>query len=290
MPLRCLLPVLRCHLNVLQRKRRERDNIPGRMFQESGGSSMKRSCFGVVTISLALLVGGCSDSGGSEPVNGSAVTQEVDTRSFPDSVVLTQNFSTLSPSQQDSIRELHDLSFEEFSARPLETRMLYGAWIRENNAERVLLQVLKQHEVGGRPLLNQTIQPSIDNTAQQIDDQRAEDLAINSYLTDWSDDRQAYNVLESKKFMSLGYLDGSELIDNHDQLLENPSKIGLTVSPCEVTTENVTTPGIVTYSCDKVVTEDGYSSSTISAKWQPFTDIHGAETGNWIITSGQNNR
>lgn len=261
------------------------------MFKESGGSSMKRSCFGVVTISLALLVGGCSDSGGSEPVNGSAVAQEDDTRGFPDSVVLTQNFSTLSPSQQESIRELHDLSFEEFSARPLETRMLYGAWIRENNVERVLWQILKQHEVGGTELLNPTVSPSIDNTVQQIDDQRAEDLAVSSYLTDWETGTQSYNVDAARKMASLQYSQDSNMLPVLNEILAQPENRSLTITPCTVTGSPSVENGVVSYNCEMDYDDSKGSTNTdYKAEWKPFMDIHGTETGAWMLMYGMNHK
>ncbi|WP_218747461.1 hypothetical protein [Rhodococcus sp. FH8] len=257
------------------------------MFKESGGSSMKRSCFGVVTISLGLLVGGCSDSGGSEPVNGSAVTQEVDTRSFPDSVVLTQNFSTLSPSQQESIRELHDLSFEEFSARPLEARMLYGEWLRENNIDRVSKQIVKQQQMSGKQVLYEATAPSIDNTPQEIDNLRAEYLAVSSYLTDWESGTQAYNVDAAKKMASVQYTSDSNMLPVLDEMLRDPETRGLSVTPSTVIESNQSGIGSIEYTCEMDYADPhGNLLTDYKATWTSFTNIHGEETGAWLLSYG----
>lgn len=273
--------------------------------EDKKSSSRLKKAIAIGAGAVTLLVGagiGVKAMGDNTPNTASVSspenpgTVEKDKYTFPDSVALTQKFDTLNPSQQETIKTLHSLSVDEFRARPIEEQMMYGAWIVENNYDRTMAQVQKEHEQIDTPLIGERGTPSIYNTAQEIDNQRAVENVVASYLIDWESlNGQGYNVDTARKMTSVMYSEESGNFANDTERIDK-------IESGEMPTAISATPGIVmsesplmesngvytkSYTTDmEYQSNSSYDSSRMTMKWIAFTDIHGNNTGKWQVKSG----
>lgn len=245
---------------------------------------------------LIFALGACSTSIGNSS-EGAATTTQLDKYTFPDSVALTQHFfDYLDVEQQETIKALHSLSVDEFRARPIEEQMMYGAWIVENNYDRTMAQVQKEHEQIDTPLIGERGTPSIYNTAQEIDNQRAVENVVASYLIDWESlNGQGYNVDTARKMTSVMYSEESGNFANDteriDKIESGEMPTAISATPGIVMSESPLTElnGVYTksYTTDmEYQSNSSYDSSRMTMKWIAFTDIHGNNTGKWQVKSG----
>ena len=258
----------------------------------------------VVAAGLVLvLASGCGtddDSTGSSaaPSTGLPISA-IDQGPFPDSVLFSQKFGTLTPEQQVTIKEIsgkvranYDAGIPTYEASNLSEQevLMYGDWVLENNVAvtREYADVLATRD--GDANLNPTVEPSPSNFAQEIHDISTEKYAVGTNLVDMNQSGSLIgNPDVASAYASFMFEPGTDIYKAYLDIYGDKGGV-MSVQTGNVTESQEWSRNGVQGSIyagefiDKP--SDGRQYFVDSASWTPYKNIHGEDTGTWRIVKG----
>lgn len=245
---------------------------------------------GAIGVALAVFGGGgyvTSHQGGEK-----VAAVEVES-GYPDDVVFGTGFSELPLADQVTIRRIHDLTPEQFSALPIESQLQYARHVEDTNRDDVLEYSKLRSGMTGIPALVYNGPPTPSDTAYEVEARRALMLGIASRLVDWSSGQLGQNYNETLKMGPAIFMPGSATSAVFIDSVREAQAQRMTMedfTPCTVL-ESQKSGNTVRYTCRMAATEKGGKTHALrTAVWVPFTTYSGKQTGDWVLTQNEGYR
>lgn len=242
---------------------------------------------GAAGVGLSVLAGAgyavATHGGGAEKSSSSNES------SFQDDIIIGKGFSELPAAEQMDIRNLHNLTFEDFAKLPIEQQYRYSEYVIDANKQTTIDYSKLRHPFTHIPALVDYGTAMPNDTAYEVETQRALKVAVASRLIDLSTGtgvpKSNYN--EQLKLSSYILKPGSDsyglyvanVKDMQRQKLDNDN-----ITPCTVL-EAQKSDTTVAYTCKmEYVEKGGYTYAKRVAEWVPFTSYNGTPSGTWVFT------